>query len=324
MEALPAIPFEIQATIGAILVVVLISTLQIIDIKRVKKEYELKNRELTKALERGEPLSDIKKIKVISAFSLTIQFIFGIIALIFLAGWTVFLLQIGFVGSAIGSGIFALVGIFMPFYIWRSTKRLSKEREQLIKDFESRPKPREVPKQSFEAEPVRKAPESISEEPKIPPVTEKESAVEQKTESVTEVAASKPVTKAAAPESRKKVDYEEKIPEDSMLRRHYVSHMASLKRQPVVPRKTPETRVTPTPVSETKPEVLISSEGCTKKIKVPQDSILRRHYLTNLRINIESELPPLPTDSILKRHYACWKNSMIESQITKCLKEGDA
>ncbi|MGR9037289.1 MAG: hypothetical protein ACU83O_11990 [Gammaproteobacteria bacterium] len=320
MEALASLPLEIQTTIAATLIVALISILQVLDLQRAKKESGQKIQELSKALARGGSISGIKKYRAISPFSLTIQFIFGFIVFAFLSCWTVFLIQSGYIGSAVGSGIFALVGISMPFYIWLSAKRISKEREQLIKDFESRPKPPEAPKKSFETEPKRKAPEQIPEvqkasavaEKRPSPVTEKTPVAEKKPE---------PVAKPAAPEARKKAEYSEGVPEDSMLRRHYVSHMASLKQQAAFQVKAAEVQAKPAAASATKPEVLTAPKVCSKKMIAPQDSMLRRHYLATLRCQIESGLPPRPTDSILKRHYDGWKNDMIEHQIVNCLKE---
>ncbi len=52
-----------------------------------------------------------------------------------------------------------------------------------------------------------------------------------------------------------------------------------------------------------------------EKLKLPEDSMLRRHYLTHLRALIESRLPPRPTDSTLRRHY----DSMIEHQVKNLL-----
>jgi hypothetical protein len=37
-------------------------------------------------------------------------------------------------------------------------------------------------------------------------------------------------------------------------------------------------------------------------LRLPEDSVLRRHFLQHLRTRIEAVLPP-PTCSILKRHY---------------------
>lgn len=47
---------------------------------------------------------------------------------------------------------------------------------------------------------------------------------------------------------------------------------------------------------------------------LPQDSMLRRHYLTHLRAMIESIKPPRPTDSSLSRHY----DTMILAEIEQC------
>ena len=55
----------------------------------------------------------------------------------------------------------------------------------------------------------------------------------------------------------------------------------------------------------------------TQKQQLPQDSILRRHYLTQLRFDFESTLPPSPTDSILKRHYG----SLLANEMAKRLEE---
>jgi len=38
-------------------------------------------------------------------------------------------------------------------------------------------------------------------------------------------------------------------------------------------------------------------------LRVPEDSMLKRHFLTQLRSEIEAALFPRPTDSVLQRHY---------------------
>lgn len=38
-------------------------------------------------------------------------------------------------------------------------------------------------------------------------------------------------------------------------------------------------------------------------LRVPEDSILRRHFLSQLQGEIEAALFPRPTDSVLQRHY---------------------
>jgi len=48
---------------------------------------------------------------------------------------------------------------------------------------------------------------------------------------------------------------------------------------------------------------------------LPEDSMLRRHYITNVRSEIESELPPRPTDFNLRRHH----DSLVAAQLAKRL-----
>ena len=53
---------------------------------------------------------------------------------------------------------------------------------------------------------------------------------------------------------------------------------------------------------------------------LPQDSMLRRHYLTHLRTMIESLNGPRSTDSSLRRHY----DSLITTEIAQCLSDQNA
>ncbi len=52
---------------------------------------------------------------------------------------------------------------------------------------------------------------------------------------------------------------------------------------------------------------------------VPQDSTLKRHFVSHLRTMIES-LKPRPTDSALSRHY----DSLINAEVEKCVNDQDA
>jgi hypothetical protein len=53
---------------------------------------------------------------------------------------------------------------------------------------------------------------------------------------------------------------------------------------------------------------------------IPQDSILRRHYLTHVRYMVEAVSNPRPSESVLRRHY----EQLISSQVETCLKEDTA
>jgi hypothetical protein len=110
-------------------------------------------------------------------------------------------------------------------------------------------------------------------------------------------------------------------PTDSMLHRHYDAHIASkleqylndeeatkqliacyenYKKNLAFPAQKP--KVSPT-VADYKPS------------KIPEDSMLRRHYLANLYAQIANNLPARPTDSSLRRHY----DTMLEHEVKKQL-----
>lgn len=60
-----------------------------------------------------------------------------------------------------------------------------------------------------------------------------------------------------------------------------------------------------------------AAKGCCqqKRCAVPEDSALRRHYLTTLRAKIEKNQAPRPTDSTLRRHYDAMINAALENHL---------
>ncbi len=47
-----------------------------------------------------------------------------------------------------------------------------------------------------------------------------------------------------------------------------------------------------------------SQSSCSSsRMAIPEDSMLKRHFLTQLQSEIEAALFPRPTDSVLQRHY---------------------
>jgi hypothetical protein len=48
-----------------------------------------------------------------------------------------------------------------------------------------------------------------------------------------------------------------------------------------------------------------------KAPKIPEDSQLRRHYITHIYAQVEAGLPPRPTDSTLRRHH----DSLLENEV---------
>ncbi len=67
--------------------------------------------------------------------------------------------------------------------------------------------------------------------------------------------------------------------------------------------------------SQTHETVILTQKDSYRNL--PQDSMLRRHYLANLRVMIESLKPLRPTDSSLSRHY----DAMIIAEIEQCLSD---
>jgi hypothetical protein len=74
------------------------------------------------------------------------------------------------------------------------------------------------------------------------------------------------------------------------------------------------------PIVETKTNETVSLPSKDSNENLPQDSMLRRHYLANLRAMVVSLNPPRPTDSCLSRHY----DSLIISKIEECLRDKGA
>jgi len=146
----------------------------------------------------------------------------------------------------------------------------------------------------------------------------------------------------------------ENLPQDSMLRRHYFTHLRAMIESLKFARPTDsalsrhynamivaemeqclsdevamerlvcnyeeqkKTVAQQIQIPEAAPEPLIEpiKAGINQeKPRLPEDSMLRRHYLTHLRALVESGMPPRPTDSTLRRHY----DSMIECDLKNLL-----
>ncbi len=100
---------------------------------------------------------------------------------------------------------------------------------------------------------------------------------------------------------------------------------------PPIPDATVVTPTEPKPVDKpivniepvTKPQVKEAAVSPTENTDtdfLPQDSILKRHYLTHVCAMIESLAPPRPTDSVLCRHY----DAIIVTEIDQCLSDKKA
>jgi hypothetical protein len=153
-------------------------------------------------------------------------------------------------------------------------------------------------------------------------------------------------------------DRHDNLPQDSMLRRHYLSHLRAIieSLKPLRPTDSSLSRHYDTMIiaeieqcvsdkgaierlicnyegykktlaqhiqeSKTIAEPLLKAEisredsiALYEYLKLPEDSMLRRHAITNLYAIFESKMPPRPTDSVLRRHY----DTMIKTEVNKLL-----
>lgn len=58
-----------------------------------------------------------------------------------------------------------------------------------------------------------------------------------------------------------------------------------------------------------------SRQDSDNKLIIPEDSALKRHFLSNLQAEVEMELSPRPTCSMLKRHH----DSLVAVEMEKRL-----
>ncbi|QWF70353.1 hypothetical protein KEF85_13555 [Methylomonas paludis] len=133
-------------------------------------------------------------------------------------------------------------------------------------------------------------------------------------------------------------------PTDASLRRHYESQLASQ-----LPQVTPANQIaalddtaeiglhttastiqieseTAEIAAEPLSSISISAEPETSttsspipslKATIPEDSTLKRHFLTQLQASISAQLPPKPSDATLKRHY----DALVQAKLAEYLQQ---
>lgn len=106
-------------------------------------------------------------------------------------------------------------------------------------------------------------------------------------------------------------------PEDSVLKRHYQTHLQSEKQAITNPYPTDSVLIRhhESAVSQLLSAKNIDSANCQAeiaKLKMPEDSVLKRHFLSAVRREVESKLAPRPTDSVLSRHYDSYLQAKID------------
>ncbi len=356
---------EILVTLVGTLVVVLTTISQIWAMSRAKFKQNQKMLALENTLNHGnaikeDPISACKK-KNCSLFcnvSYLLQILFGILVFISFTCWAVYLVSVGLIDWAPLPGSLALIGLMTPIIAWRGFKHRHQAMSQLIKDIETckkigREDDKKASEQLEQSEKSRsellKQPDSVK-----PAIVEPE--IVAKPEPVRQIIPETVVLpeKRVAIQAKSAVIEKQKIPQDSILKRHFFTTLrlqaesgyparptdSILKRhfenfivtemekyvsesiEPLIKNqsvaKSIEPPVTPAAVAVSKPKSMVCAK--VHKHKLPQDSILRRHFLSRIQVDIESGLPSRPTDSILKRHY----DSLIATKMAKRLDELNA
>ena len=238
------IEFEIVVTLVGTLIVALITVFQIQRnrIRKLKRNHDLEMLELAQKFTSDESNFESHVKQSIDEFytrkesplyidgSYIWQVLFGILVLVLFTWGTYYHLTEGSALWAALTGIFALIGLAMPFIVWRENKQRKDVMARLSRGIEQ-----------FQ----------------------------------------KPIAKT-----------EEKS-------------------QPQVQKPRQDERLVRETAEPTPP---VNKEF---KQKIPEDSVLRRHFFTNLRADIESGMAARPTDSILKRHYG----TMVDDEFERRLSE---
>ena len=71
--------------------------------------------------------------------------------------------------------------------------------------------------------------------------------------------------------------------------------------------------------SELLPKAVLPENAQSIELKLPEDVVLRRHFMTQLKAKIEVKLGAKPTDFCLARHY----EAMVQTEIAKALARGE-
>ncbi|MBU2571317.1 MAG: hypothetical protein KJ725_15065 [Gammaproteobacteria bacterium] len=264
-----------------------------------------------------------------ATFKLSLKISFGIAVLLGFSWWTFQLFTKGVLVWAAVSGLFAVIGLILPFLIWREVRQreeIKSRAGRILKQIEKNLKEAHA--------------DEISQQSRKPATS---------TISITE----------SAPVKDTKTWIEQKIPipEDSVLRRHLLSQLRAEVEATLFPRPTDcvllrhygqlvesevENRLlnpealhrfklidgieipdasAPGSIIEVKlksspiEHAVGTPSNSDSKHEVPEDSVLRRHWLTQLRSEIEASLFPRPTDCVLQRHYEQLVDSELENRL---------
>lgn len=115
------------------------------------------------------------------------------------------------------------------------------------------------------------------------------------------------------------------IPEDSVLRRHYLANQEAQRVAVTEPYQVDAVRhrhhdavnalqLEDRPAAFVAPAVVKASVDIRPKL--PQDSVLKRHFITQLQAEVEAAIAPRPSDSVLLRHHQALAAVELEKRLS--------
>lgn len=201
-------------------------------------------------------------------------------------------------------------------------KRIVKEQTKSSLETDSTPSAKEVENTSAVDNQPQLEPEMLATPDVMQPV---ESSEPEKNDSAIEAHAADVSLEEIKPLSVSSV------PEDSILKRHYLAQVAAQQNaitnpypsDSVLRRHNQQMQIAlldlpsinPLHDSESAPTASMAEtqqlQETPRKHSLPQDSVLKRHALSIIRHEIENEFPVCPSDVVLRRHY----HQLIQSKI---------
>lgn len=264
-----------------------------------------------------------------ATFKLSLKISFGIAVLLGFSWWTFQLFTKGVLIWAALSGLFAVIGLILPFLIWREARQreeIKNRAGRILKQIEKNFKEAHAETAEQNLKPSLASTVSITESAPLKHTTIR---VRQKIPVPEDSVLRRHVL------TQLRTEIETSLfpcPTDCVLQRHYEQLVASelenrflnpkaLQRFKFIdgieiPKVTATTSIIDVKAKSSSVEhVASTSSSPVLKYEVPEDSVLRRHLLTQQRAEVEASLFARPTDCVLQRHYEQLVASELESRL---------
>ncbi|GAB4255834.1 MAG: hypothetical protein Kow0065_04200 [Methylomicrobium sp.] len=256
-----------------------------------------------------------------TTFKLSVQIVFGITVLLAFSWWAYYLFTKNSVTWAFVSAMYAVIGLLLPFLIGREIKRRGEIKDRILHSVRNMEK-------SLEKSNTVSASRQDTAKISIPDTPSKYRAID-------------PINKICVPEdsvlrrhllTQLRAEIEASllpVPSDCVLQRHYkqlveaklqdrlLNPDALARFQAIESSNLTHTGAAPSPTKVVFEKTALAKQHAVtdSKYTVPEDAILRRHLLNEIRSKIESSLFPRPTDCVLLRHY----QQLVESELEQRL-----